>query len=578
MGWKPVSIVRKMMIGYVCIICLPVVSFGFYYYNQIGGMVMEKIDINHRQMMEQAYNNLKVDLAHYESLYKFVQANPFIVEYLDGAYKTDVESVYNYLAYIYPQLMYLESGNPNITDITIYKYKSNVLRIPNHIADLSSLDLAVRRKIGRLKPNQGIWLYQLDQNRLTALYYYQVLYNRNYTDEIGIMEIKISANVLLNFLKALRADSNWAVQLQNDQGETIAIAAEGEPSDGDSAAQAAAHFRPGKFAWVNRLRIDSLGLNVVAYGKEDDMFRDIKVKETYLAVLAILLLLSLSFVYNLLVSSVAKRLSRLARHMRSVGDNNLKIYPSTGDMDEIGFLTSSYNAMVQRIEELIDKVHRTEVLRKEAAYRALQAQVKPHFLYNTLETIRMMAVARNVPEVAGITFAFGKLMRYSLSSSGTETKLEQEIEMVQSYLDIHRIRMKDRLQYTVEGAELVENVLCPRFILQPVVENCIVHGISKVRRSARIAITIAEDEECHIVTVEDNGGGIAEDRLAELRRTLNVPAEEPPPGDRGGFGLRNVAERIRAYYGGPSRLEIESEAGSGTRIRMFLSKKRDDAG
>jgi len=568
-GWKSVSIVKKMMIGYVCIICLPVVSFGFYYYHQIGGMVMEKIDINHRQMMEQAYNNLKVDLAHYESLYKFVQANPFIVEYLDGAYKTDVESVYNYLAYIYPQLMYLESGNPNITDITIYKYKSNVLRIPSHIADLNSLDPAVRRKIGRLKPNEGIWLYQLEQNRVTALYYYQVLYNRNYTDEIGIMEISISANVLLNFLKALRTDSNWAVLLQNDQGETIGIASEGEPSDGDSAAK--------KFAWVNHLRIDSLDLNVVAYGKEGVMFRDIKVKEAYLAVLAILLLLSLSFVYNLLASSAAKRLSRLARHMRSVGDNNLKIYPSTGEMDEIGFLTSSYNAMVQRIEELIDKVHRSEVLRKEAAYRALQAQVKPHFLYNTLETIRMMAVAKHVPEVAGITFAFGKLMRYSLSSSGTETKLKQEIEMVQNYLDIHRIRMKDRLQYTVAGVELVENVLCPRFILQPIVENCIVHGISKVRHSARIAIAVAEDEDCHVVTVEDNGGGIAENRLADLRRTLNVPAEEPPSGDRGGFGLRNVSERIRAYYGGQSRLEIESRAGSGTRIRMFLSKKKDDA-
>ncbi|WP_274652124.1 cache domain-containing sensor histidine kinase [Paenibacillus humicola] len=578
-----ISIVKKMMIGYIFIICLPVVLFGFFYYHQVSRMIMDKIDINHQQVMEQAYNNLKVDLAHYESLYKFVQANSFIVDYLDGDYSTDAESVYNYLSYIYPQLMYLLSGNPNISDITLYKYKPNVLAIPNHIADASRLDPAVRQKIGKLKPNQGVWLYHQDGAKLTSLYYYQVLYDSNYTHQIGIMQIKVSVNVLLNFLKAIRADSSWEVYLLNKRGEIVQLASEPVESESfrDFAVLSSARSGHGKTTISNELRIDDLGLNVAAYAKENDMFRDIKIKENDLAVFVIVLLLSLSFLYNMLASSVAKRLSRLARHMRTVGNNSLKAYPNPGDMDEIGFLTSSYNSMVRRIEELIDNVHRAEALRKEAAYRALQAQVKPHFLYNTLETIRMMAVANNVPEVAGIAFSFGQLMRYSLSSANQETKLKQEIEMVASYLDIHRIRMKDRLQFKILGLERVQNVLCPRFILQPVVENCIVHGISKVRRPVWITITISEvyeEEEAYdVLTVEDNGGGMSEAKLLELRKTLGAPAEDSFSGERGGFGLRNVAERIRSFFGGRSGLEIDSETGAGTKVRMFLKKKRDDA-
>lgn len=575
---KSISIVKKIMIGYICVIVLPVVTFGFYYYNQISRLLVNKIEINHRQMMEQAYNNLKIQLAQYESLYKFVQANPFIVNYLDGVYKTDDESVYNYLSDIDPQLLYLISGNKDITDIVIYKYKKNVLHIPNRIVDVSNLDIRVRQKVGQLGPNKGAWLYQMNGDNLIALNYYRVIYNTNYTNRIGIIELKVSPHVLQGFLTALRADSNWQVYLLNHQGKAlrpVSTAAESGANIHEvlTSAEPPPSRRP---KIVNKLSLPKIGLNVVAYGKKNVMFQSIKMKERYLAILLILLLLLLSFAYNMLASSVAKRLSRLARHMRSVGDNNLRVYPKLGDMDEIGFLTSSYNAMVKRIEELIDNVHRAEVLRKEAAYRALQAQVNPHFLYNTLETIRMMALARNVPEVAEITYAFGRLMRYGLSSSHEDTNFGQEFEMIQSYLDIHRVRKKNRLQYKIDGLDIVKNVKCPRFILQPIVENCIVHGISKVRRQAMIRIAVSENGQCYIVTVEDNGRGIGEADLIKLRKALNGLSEFSRTGRRSSLGLCNVAERIRYYYGKQSHLEIDSEEGTGTRICMVLNKKGDE--
>ncbi|OZB92316.1 sensor histidine kinase [Paenibacillus sp. XY044] len=573
-----IGIVRKMMISYICIICLPVIAFGFYYYHQISGMLIEKIAINHRQTMQQAYNNLNVSLTHYESLYKFVQTNPFIVDYLDGEYNTDAESVFNYLSYIYPQVEYLVTGDSRISNIILYKFKSNVLHIPNQIVDASDLEPDIREAISKLKPDQGIWINQMDGMDLTALCYYQVLYDRNYTDQLGIMEITVSAKVLQNFMNTLRADSSWEVYLQNQQGEFVQpVANSGANAAGTKVAAGVTLPRhPGRSAIFDRLDLESLGLEVVAFGKKNEMFRDIKTKEAYLAAMIILLLLGLSFAYFMLASSIAKRTSQLARHMRTVGNNNLKMYPKPGDMDEIGFLTASYNAMVKRIEELIENVHRAEALRKEAAFRALQAQVRPHFLYNTLETIRMMAVAKNVPEVAEIAYSFGQLMRYSLSPTSSETKLSQELEMVGSYLDIHRIRMKDRLQYKIEGTWIAENVKCPRFILQPVVENCIVHGVSKVRRPTWINVAVSEDEEFYIITIEDNGGGIEESMLNELRIRLRGPFEDSMLGERGSIGLRNVLERIHSYYGGRSRLEIDSTKGTGTMIRVFLNKQKDE--
>ncbi|SFM45954.1 two-component system, sensor histidine kinase YesM [Paenibacillus sp. 1_12] len=571
-----VSIVKKMIIGYFCIIFLPVVTFGIYYYNQMSESMMESVVMNRQQIMEQAYYNLKVDLDHFESLYHLLQYNYFVIDYLNGFYETDSESVYNYLRYISPLLLFSVSGNPNLASIKIYKNKDEVFPIPTQIVKINELNTGIKEKIDKLKPNEGIWIYETEDHAgLTSLYYYHNLYDNSFIENLGVLEIKVSPSVFKPFFKALGADSHWEVYLLTEQEDIVNLAfvpprpnANKDISDLKKLSSHSTVF--------NRLRIDKLKMSVVTIGEVNEMFGDIKSKEKVLAAAIFVLLLLLSFIYYIFASSVAKRLTRLARHMRSVGENNLKVYPDQGNEDEIGFLTSSYNSMVRRIEELINNIHRAELLRKEAAFKMLQAQVKPHFLYNTLETIRMMAEAKNVPEVAEIAYSFGQLMRYSLTSSHDEIQLSKELEMVGNYLKIHQIRLRNRLRFEMDGISIADCVSCPRFILQPIVENCVVHGLSKTRRPIEIRIGISQDDTFIVITVEDNGGGMSHSKLSELRYTLSKPADATFQANEGGFGLISVSERIKIYYGSGSRLEMDSEEGKGTTIRLFLNKKGDD--
>ncbi|REJ15958.1 MAG: sensor histidine kinase, partial [Paenibacillaceae bacterium] len=261
-------------------------------------------------------------------------------------------------------------------------------------------------------------------------------------------------------------------------------------------------------------------------------------------------------------------------HMRQVGENNFKTLDHRDDQDEIGYLTYTYNSMLQRIDELVNKVQRSELLRKESAYKALQAQVKPHFLYNTLETIRMLAEANDDREVAELAYSFGQFMRYSLSSDHEQFRLSDEVRNIENYMKIQKTRLGSRLTYSISVEADIRQIPCPQFILQPLVENCIVHGLSTIRRKGAIAIRITDDHNRVRVEISDNGAGMPEQRLEEIRRLLNnrLDIKEFSTQDSG-LGIYNVSERIKTYYGEDSRLEVDSKPGEGTDFRLYLNKK-----
>ncbi|MNI31077.1 Sensor histidine kinase YehU [compost metagenome] len=328
---------------------------------------------------------------------------------------------------------------------------------------------------------------------------------------------------------------------------------------------------------VNQLYIEELGVRVVVTGKVDDVFRTIKRKEIILVFTIIAFLAALSFVYYALASTITKRILLLARHMRNLDDDNMKQFNSKHDkpnrQDEIGFLTSTYNSMIRRMDELINNVHRSELRNKEAAYKVLQAQIKPHFLYNTLETIRMLAESNNDKEVADISFWFGKLMRYSLSPEGDRTVLAREIETVIFYLNIHKMRLQDRMTYEVDAAMDAEQLACPRFMLQPLVENSIVHGASAVLRPVHIKLQVRETEDEIRISIADNGTGIQEDKLMAIRSRLSRGGDSRAVEENeGGVGLFNVSERIKSFFGGSSQLVIDSGPDRGTCLTIIIIK------
>uniref|UniRef100_UPI00136CE0CB sensor histidine kinase n=1 Tax=Clostridium sp. C2-6-12 TaxID=2698832 RepID=UPI00136CE0CB len=233
--------------------------------------------------------------------------------------------------------------------------------------------------------------------------------------------------------------------------------------------------------------------------------------------------------------------------------------------DEVGELGSSFNNMVKEINNLINLVQKEEKSKRIAEMNVLQAQIKPHFMYNTLDTIRWMAEEHNEEDIVEIIEAFTNLLRISLSKGKEMISVQDELNHVQSYLIIQKIRYEDKLDYEIEFDENILDFEVIKLILQPLVENAIYHGIKEKRGNGKISITGKIEGNLLCFTVMDNGKGMEEDVLNRINKMLAGVGENK---HEIGYGIFNVNERIRMIYGDEYGLKYKSVYGEGTIVEL----------
>jgi two-component system sensor histidine kinase YesM len=281
----------------------------------------------------------------------------------------------------------------------------------------------------------------------------------------------------------------------------------------------------------------------------------------------------LAFILSLgLASSIVRPIKRLYLYMRKVEKGDFNEHVTVESNDEIGMLGAGFNKMVARLSELLDEVYFSKLKatemhlrQKESELKMLQAQMNPHFLYNALETIRGMALESDMMEIASISASLARILRYNVKHSDICVTVRQEMEIVDVYLKIQQYRFDERLMYDILLPEwaLRQNIV--KLALQPLVENCIVHGLEQHGGTTHIRVE-AEKLSNHLFAlyVRDDGPGIADDRLRLLRRQMEEAREESH------IGLMNVHRRIRHIFGESYGISLESEECKGTVVKVIL--------
>ena len=276
--------------------------------------------------------------------------------------------------------------------------------------------------------------------------------------------------------------------------------------------------------------------------------------------------------------TIREPIARLERVTGLLASGKLEARAEVTDTLELRDLTASVNRMADRIGELIQRNREEQENLKKAELRSLQAQINPHFLYNTLDTILWLAEDENSEEVIRITKALSDFFRISLSSGRDWITVEQEIRHLSGYLAIQKTRYRDVLNYRIQVDE--EIYACPilKLLLQPLVENAIYHGIKEHRGGGLIVVEGHRKGDRLFFTVCDTGGGMDAERLSAVRRSLAEGTEMPHgqefPGHAGsGFGLRNVDQRIRLYYSQARGLSIDSGP-EGTTVSFDVPAER----
>ncbi|MBU5671179.1 sensor histidine kinase [Paenibacillus brevis] len=293
---------------------------------------------------------------------------------------------------------------------------------------------------------------------------------------------------------------------------------------------------------------------------------------------AVMIAIVLSFVFLLLlISRVTKPLSSLVKYLNLANpEKPIPLLPVV-TMDEVGQLMRSYNRLTERIRNLTDQVKHNEALKKEADLLALQAQINPHFLYNTLSSINWLALLNKEYQIAKMVGSLSEFLRFSLNGGGEFCTVRQEIEHAQSYVNIQSIRYPACFDFQIRVDPVLMDQPMLKLLLQPLIENAILHGVLKKEGKGNIGVQVEKSEMGTCFTVSDDGAGIEKSKLAELSELISEADEEREIVlKQGSYGLRNVHQRLILHYGPGYGLKLDSDLSRGTKVSFVIPDQKEE--
>ncbi|MCI3927056.1 sensor histidine kinase [Paenibacillus sp. TRM 82003] len=422
--------------------------------------------------------------------------------------------------------------------------------------------IRVVKDIGTLR-DKGILLVQIKNSAIESVFRYFAFKQDEYDTQYYI----VNPNGLVLY------DSSG-----KRNGETLAEYADGAVPSGETYGSVRMKFA-GVDSVVSGIRLADEEWQLLSVTSWSSLSREITL---YLRWIAAIMLVSLSSAFlfiMLFVNRIAKTIIRIVRFMRNVERGELdKRVDESGD-DELSLLSRGLNSLIGQVNELLGRVKQEQEQKTKAEMRVLQAQIKPHFLFNTLESINALAAQNEGRKVSQMVLRLANLLRISFQEN-EEIPIRKEIEHLKSYLDIQRYRFADLFEYDIEAPEELMDCFIQKLTLQPLVENCVHHAFDGAGRQGRIRVRLAEGPSGDTVTltVEDDGVGMPNETLSRFQYMASeeevaaAAQEELPNPERRGLGLRSVADRIRIQYGRRYGLFVCSAPGEGTIIRGTIPK------
>ncbi|MBU9726209.1 sensor histidine kinase [Diplocloster modestus] len=320
--------------------------------------------------------------------------------------------------------------------------------------------------------------------------------------------------------------------------------------------------------YIKSKEVGTSGMKAIYTLSNQDLIREIQqMKSQIYKVMAAAIIFTMTVclviyrVFNRQVQTLIHSMKKL-----QTGDFNLHI--PVKSKDEIGIISQAFNEMCSKLDNYISEVYAAEIQRKNAELNALQTQIDPHFLYNTLDSIRARALAEQDENTGEMIVLLGKLFRWSSRTTDKFITLEDELEYIDTYLKLQKYRYEDRLDVDIRVPEDYLDDMIPKLILQPLVENVIKHALSDKEGTGLIGIVAKEKEGKRLeITIFDNGKGIEDQVLREMYEKLNQQVAQD---EFKSIGLQNVQARLKLLFGGEYGLMIRSIAGVGTAVKVII--------
>lgn len=406
--------------------------------------------------------------------------------------------------------------------------------------------------------------------------------NRNYNKVIGYVVCDVDSKVVRSIMEKYSTDKSMYIWLQ-PAGDRAAVSI-GALSSGEEEiySEISGQIQEGN-AEENRsegaknqefFKVCQNKYNLTAYSimPQELLLQNQKALTANLFFIAAAMIAAAAVLTFILSRNLTRPLDNLMRTMEKIKDGNTALRADIQKRDEIGLLGQNFNEMLDKVEELAEKERTTTYLLGQAQYHALQAQINPHFLYNTLETMSSIALLHDCPEVSRLSLSLSNIFRYSLNMKDHFSTISREIMHLKNYCYVMEVRMQDRIQYIYDIEEEILQKEIPRLSLQPLVENALNHGLRNKRGDKEVRILACRKGNRMVLCIEDNGVGMDAGGLNARLKENDIQYVEQGKS----IGLYNINARLKMLYGEEYGLTIESSAGKGTKVYMIIPWEKDN--
>lgn len=296
---------------------------------------------------------------------------------------------------------------------------------------------------------------------------------------------------------------------------------------------------------------------------QEMFYENQKILATNLILILIAMFAAALAVTCFITKTLTRPLEKMTATAKKIKEGNTGLRMEVLKEDEIGLLGQNFNEMLDTIEELIGREYKTKLLLNRAEYNALQAQINPHFLYNTLDTMGSIAEMQGCRQVSALCQSLSNIFRYSLDMKHPFSTVAKEMVHLKNYIYVMDVRMQDHVNYQFDIGEEVLKAEIPRLSIQPLVENALNHGLRNSRKEKRVCIRAKAAGELMEITVEDNGVGMSEEKVKSLLETESQKS----------IGIHNIHMRMKMLYGEVYGVEIRSKEGEGTCVKLKIPQK-----
>lgn len=458
--------------------------------------------------------------------------------------------------------MILTYNYSSMRDISLISRKGDMVSVPHSLENqyefVNSLPL---------KPHSAVWHNDPSQQILQMVRHVES--SKNY-QPIGTLCVSVYSGFINDLFKNIDFGTNGYLTVLDQEGRPAMVTQASEPyledcmdrftgESGDFT-----HSINGKMYHYFYKTSPKTGWKTIGVISLNELFSPIWDLGVIVALCLLLVIMVALFFSQRLASFFSQRIQRVLHAMQSASNGDFSVQlPLEDSTNEFTELSRGFNTMVTEINTLIDTVYKTQILQREAEFKALQAEINPHFLYNTLDTICWQAKLSHNEEIFQTTFSLASLLRASVGNKKLFVTLEEEISYVKDYIQIQKARYRDRISARIQLPQELLAYRIPKLILQPIVENALVHGLEMKRGKGQLTITGCQTEDVITIRIQDDGVGMTQEQI----QTVFTQKEQP---SRHSIGLCNVHKRLTLLYGTDFGIQIKSVLDEGTTVIITI--------